>query len=144
VDFALRSRRSDPNRRHRERHLLENYADLLDPNPRSAKRFLMAYSVNCAARLAEGGQFESQTLALWTLLTIRWPALADWVREQLPDQSLKPVNQEGHPSRLLLDAEVNRVIESPKGGPLDREKVLRCCGYQVRPPAIARAPDSRD
>jgi hypothetical protein len=131
VDFALKARRSDPTRAHREGHLLEDYSDLLDPNPRAAKRFLMAYSVNFASRLAEGGDFDSQTLALWTLLAIRWPALADWVREQLPESSLEPVDQDGHPSQLLFDPDVNRVIQCGNGGPLDRNKVLRCCGYRL-------------
>jgi hypothetical protein len=136
VDYALKSRRADENRALREQHLLERYADLLDPNPRAAKRFLMAYSVNYAARLSEGADFESQTLALWTLLSIRWPTLADWVLERLPDKSLEPVTEEGHPSQLLHDPEVNRVIRSDQGGPLDRDKVLRCCGYRVSDPAV--------
>ena len=137
VDYALKSRRADENRVLRERHLLERYADLLEPNPRAAKRFLMAYSVNYAARLSEGADFESQTLALWTVLSTRWPTLADWVLERLPDKSLDPEAADGHPSRLLLDPEVNRVIRSGKGGPLDRERVLRCCGYRPSDPAVA-------
>ena len=136
VDYALKSRRADENPALREEHLLERYADLLDPNPRAAKRFLMAYSVNYAARLSEGGDFGSKTLALWTLLSIRWPTLADWVLERLPDKSLEPVAEEGYPSQLLHDPEVNRVVRSDLGGPLDRDEVLRCCGYRVSEPAV--------
>jgi hypothetical protein len=127
--IALEVRRTDPLREQRERHLLEQYAGLLEPNPRAAKRFLMAYNLAYAARLAELEPIDSQTLALWVVVTTRWPALADWVRDQLPDGPLQPTGEPAHPSRLLGDPEVQRVVKSTLGGPLDLDKLLRCAGY---------------
>ncbi|WP_456844709.1 KAP family P-loop NTPase fold protein [Cellulomonas sp. P5_C6] len=130
---VLETRRNDPERRQRERHILEEFAELLEPNPRATKRFLMAYNVAFAARLCELDPPEPKTLALWTVVTTRWPALAEWVRGELPDGDLALVDAPGHPSGLLRDPEVRVVVGSDKGGPLDLERVMRCCGYQ--PPA---------
>jgi peptidoglycan hydrolase-like protein with peptidoglycan-binding domain len=125
----LEARRTDTRRELRERHLLEQYGDLLEPNPRAAKRFVMAYNLAFATRLSELAPFKAETLALWTVLATRWPALADWVRDQLPDGPFAPVGEPDHPSRLLLDPEVQRVIDSGKGGPLTIELVKRCNGF---------------
>lgn len=130
---VLETRRNDPERRQRERHILEEFAELLEPNPRATKRFLMAYNVAFAARLCELDPPEPKTLALWTVVTTRWPALAEWVRGELPDGDLALVDAPGHPSGLLRDPEVRVVVRSDKGGPLDLERVMRCCGYP--PPA---------
>jgi KAP family P-loop domain len=132
VGVALEVRRNDPLRAQRERHLLEQYAPLLEPNPRAAKRFIMAYNLGFAARLSELEPVDSRTLALWTVVATRWPALADWIREQLPDGSLLPTADAAHPSQLLRSDEVKRVVTSTLGGPLDRERLLRCAGGTVR------------
>jgi hypothetical protein len=129
--MALDTRRKDPHRAERQRHLLEQYAEMVEPNPRAAKRFIMAYSIAFASHLVDPDPIPAQTLALWTLIAIRWPALAEWIRDELPDGSLEPVDLDHHPSRLLADPRVQRVIASEKGGPLDRDMLLRCCGYPV-------------
>ncbi len=128
---ALEVRRQDTRRGEREHHLLEQYADLLEPNPRAAKRFLMTYNIAYATRLSELAPFDSETLALWTVLAVRWPALADWLREQLPDGPFAPIGGADHPSQLLLDSDVQKVLSSTKGGPIDITKLRRCCGYFV-------------
>ncbi|MBO9554421.1 P-loop NTPase fold protein [Cellulomonas sp.] len=128
---ALETRRADPARQERQRHLLEEYADLLEPNPRATKRFLMAYNVGFAARLTELEPLDPRTLALWTVLATRWPALAEWVRAELPHGDLTPVDEPGHPSLLLREPQVQDVVTSTLGGPLDRDAVLRCCGHLV-------------
>jgi hypothetical protein len=129
AEKVLEARRDDPRRGQREHHILEEFAELLPPNPRATKRFLMAYNVAFAARLAELEPPEPKTLALWTVVSTRWPALAEWVRGELPDGDLAVVDTPGHPSLLLRDPEVRAVVGSDKGGPLDRDRVLRCCGY---------------
>jgi len=100
-------------------------------SPRAAKRFIMAYNIAFASRLLYPEQIPAETLALWTLIVVRWPALAEWIREELPDGSLKPIDLEHHPSKLLVAPQVQRVITSKNGGPLDRDMFLRCCGYPV-------------
>ncbi|NUU19785.1 hypothetical protein HP550_21285 [Cellulomonas humilata] len=93
----------------------------------------MAYNVAFAARLTELEPLEPKTLALWTVVTTRWPAPAEWIRGELPDGDLSPVDEPGHPSGLLLDPQVRLVVGSDRGGPLDRARVLRCCGYVTEP-----------
>ena len=43
------------------------------------KRFVNEYGMARAARILEDNLVEQDTLALWTLLAIRWPALADYL-----------------------------------------------------------------
>lgn len=63
-------------------HVLQPYAQLLPPNPRSVKRFVMDYGALRAARTAEGSTVAQDTLAVWTVLRSRWPALADHLRSR--------------------------------------------------------------
>jgi hypothetical protein len=125
---TLAARRQDPTRGTREKHLLEDFAGLIEPNPRAAKRFVMTYNFLVASRVAEGSDADGASLALWAVLATRWPALADWVHDQLPDGSLHPTPDSAHPSHLLKDEEVQRVVRSTLGGPLDRQRLLRCVG----------------
>ncbi|GEL94869.1 P-loop NTPase fold protein [Cellulomonas composti] len=140
ADAVLRTRRSDTHRTQRQRHLLEQYAHLLEPNPRATKRFLMSYNVAFAARITEPEPIEPATLALWTVLSTRWPALAEWIRDALPlGGEVRASDESGHPSRLLLEPPVRAVMDSPLGGPLDRVRMLRCCGYPPDPGLQMRA-----
>jgi KAP family P-loop domain len=65
-------------------HVLQAYAHMLDPNPRSMKRFLLAYSIARAVRTVEGSAVSRDSLARWTILRIRWPELAEHLRRE-PD-----------------------------------------------------------
>ncbi|MDQ8042953.1 MAG: P-loop NTPase fold protein [Brevundimonas sp.] len=125
---ALDVRRDDPLRVARQRHLLEEYTSLLEPNPRAAKRFLMAYNLAFAARVCELEPVDPRTLALWTVVATRWPTLAEWVRGRLPDLDIGPEGEPDHVSHLLDDPHVQAVLNSTLGGPLDRAMVMRCCG----------------
>ena len=62
---------------HASEHQLLKYATLLQPNPRAMKRFILTYGVLRAIRTVEGISIESDLLALWTVLQIRWPVLAE-------------------------------------------------------------------
>lgn len=70
-------------REHTE-HALRKFAPLLSPNPRSTKLFLNTYTMLRAVRTLEGITVESDTLALWTILRVRWPAVADYLQHD-PD-----------------------------------------------------------
>ena len=58
-------------------HELQKFASLLEPNPRSMKRFVNAYSISLSTQLLANRVPEPDALALWTILRMRWPELAD-------------------------------------------------------------------
>ncbi|TQS26677.1 P-loop NTPase fold protein [Microbispora sp. KK1-11] len=60
-------------------HALAKFSRLLHSNPRAMKRFVNTYTVLRAVRVLEGSLVPTDTLALWTLLRIRWPELADYL-----------------------------------------------------------------
>jgi hypothetical protein len=93
-------------------HVLQGYADLLDPNPRSMKRFLLSYSMNRAVRTVEGSAVDRDPLARWTILTIRWPELAERLRK---DPEAIEEQDYGLPEALhdVLDDPAVREVASP-------------------------------
>ncbi|WP_182902739.1 P-loop NTPase fold protein [Microbispora sp. H10830] len=60
-------------------HALAKFSRLLHSNPRAMKRFVNTYTVLRAVRVLEGSLVPTDALALWTLLRIRWPELADYL-----------------------------------------------------------------
>jgi WD40 repeat protein len=62
-------------------HELQRFASLLEPNPRSMKRFVNAYSIALSTELIAGRLPDPDPLALWTILRMRWPELADCLSE---------------------------------------------------------------
>lgn len=62
-------------------HELQRFATLLEPNPRSMKRFVNAYSISLSTELIAGRVPDPEALALWTILRMRWPELADCLSE---------------------------------------------------------------
>ncbi len=65
-------------------HALEPFAGLLDSNPRALKRLVNAYGIArgieaLSTETLEGGRAAQQTTALWTILALRWPRLADYL-----------------------------------------------------------------
>jgi hypothetical protein len=79
---ALASRVSDPDVRHEIESRLQPFSWLLDPNPRAMKRLINAYRIELKRLLAEGRRAGSaavtpEQLALWTIVSLRWPLLAD-------------------------------------------------------------------
>jgi hypothetical protein len=113
-------------------HTLQKFAPLLDPNPRSMKRFIMAYSLSRTILSLEGSWIESDTLALWTILQLRWPELAERLRRSPNDiQYVQPDKEvpRGDGLRAVFnDDEVVRVATFPQGGPLTAEKIRGCFG----------------
>jgi hypothetical protein len=66
-------------------HVLENFGDLLESNPRAMKRFVNAYRVNRALDLAMRRSTASELLARWTIVSLRWPSLAHYLAHN-PDK----------------------------------------------------------
>lgn len=68
-----------------EQMLLSTFGDLLEPNPRAMKRLVNTYSANRALALIAGANLSEAVLARWTILSLRWPALADYLARH-PEQ----------------------------------------------------------
>jgi hypothetical protein len=61
-------------------HLLQPFADLLEPNPRAMKRFVNAYRIARAVKILGSVDVDQKKLALWTIMSMRWPSLAEYVQ----------------------------------------------------------------
>jgi len=62
-----------------ERYVLQKFAPHLKANPRDLKRFINTYSVLRTVRTLEGIPVDSDALALWIVIKIHWPILADYL-----------------------------------------------------------------
>jgi hypothetical protein len=69
-------------------HILEFFEDAVEANPRAMKRQVMAYGMARACDLASFRNTPQLLLATWSVLCMRWPVLADWLREN-PDRLSK-------------------------------------------------------
>jgi hypothetical protein len=83
-------RLAEPDLEEETEHLLAPFACLLEPNPRSMKRLVNAYGMATAVEIlrdvAEIGTNRPDTsaperLALWTILSLRWPLLGDYLAD---------------------------------------------------------------
>ena len=70
---------------HATEHALQKFAGLLEPNPRAMKRFINTYDMARAVAVLEDHLVATDPLALWTILRMRWPELADHLRSH-PDK----------------------------------------------------------
>jgi hypothetical protein len=67
-------------------HFLRNFAHLMEPNPRAMKRLVTFYGVLRAMAILNDESIVSDLnkrnqLALWAILRMRWPLLADYLEE---------------------------------------------------------------
>ncbi|HWQ11689.1 MAG TPA: P-loop NTPase fold protein [Roseiflexaceae bacterium] len=121
---------ADPGTVKRTEHALRPLARLLEPNPRAMKRLVNAYSAYRALALLCEVDIPQAPLARWTILSLRWPRLADYLEEhpqqveQVGAQQLHGVPSELHP--LFTDPEVIAVVAGDEGARLDRETVRLC------------------
>jgi len=112
-------------------HTLKPYARLLEPNPRAMKLLVNGYSANRALTILSEVEIELDQLALWTILSARWPQLADYLVEH-PDRLDKIGQPAGTalPESLKGLCEDPRVMEVIKGDsarpPLTKETLKRC------------------
>jgi hypothetical protein len=116
-------------------HHLQRFANLLEPNPRSIKRFVNNYSILRAVRTLEGNPVLMDPLALWAIIETRWPALADHLRAR-PEATAALVpgagfRREEVPSELRSlfdDPNVRELANFEYGGPLTPELIRECSG----------------
>jgi hypothetical protein len=126
------------------RHVLLEFAPLLEPNPRAMKRLVNAYGVQRAVATLAGVDIDRRRLALWTIVTLRWPLLAEYLERRpatvaqigkttLPDD-LDPSLQ-----RLFRDRDVFEAVNGRHiGVGLDEETIL--AGASLRGPQRSEAP----
>ncbi|WP_370962990.1 P-loop NTPase fold protein [Amycolatopsis sp. cg9] len=123
-----------PQTRARTDHALSKFLPLLEANPRTIKKFLNTYNVLRSVRTLEQNTVPSDVLALWTILRVRWPSVADlleaspeairgiveplWASECLPPGM----------RQLAVDPSLRAVVLCPEGGPLTASTVRQCSG----------------
>ncbi|MGW4209059.1 P-loop NTPase fold protein [Lentzea sp. NPDC004789] len=124
---------STETRRHTE-HTLRKFSPLLHGNPRSIKLFLNTYSMLRSVRTLEGSTLSPDTLALWALIRVRWPSIAEvlardpdavegikddlWCADHFPEDL----------HAVAKSKDLRRVVLHEEGGPLTAALVRRCCG----------------
>jgi hypothetical protein len=110
-------------------HTLRPYAPLLEPNPRGMKLLVNAYSANRALSILSEVNINLHQLALWTILSGRWPQLADFLVEE--PEALSKIREgketgiEENMKTLVSDSTVLQVIGSAEKG-LTEESVRKC------------------
>lgn len=125
---------AEPRTRATTEHALRKFLPLLHANPRNIKKFLNTYSVLRSVRVLENNTVSSDLLALWTIVRVRWPAMADhlerdpeavrgiveplWAEECFP-AALRP---------LAADHDLRAVVVSRDGGPLTADVIRQCSG----------------
>ncbi|MEV4147621.1 hypothetical protein AB0J40_28410 [Amycolatopsis sp. NPDC049691] len=127
-----------PRTRARTEHALSRFLPLLQANPRTIKKFLNTYNVLRSVRTLEQNTVPSDVLALWTILRVRWPSVADhleaapeairgiveplWASECFPPDLRDPA----------MDSGLRAVVLHTDGGPLTAEAVRQCSGTDPR------------
>lgn len=113
-------------------HSLQRFARLLPPNPRTMKRFVNTYSAMRAVRTLEGNPVRVESLALWTIIEIRWPGLADHLRARpesiglVGQQELDEVPESLRP--LFGDPALRLLTGFDQTAPFDADLIRTCCG----------------
>jgi hypothetical protein len=121
-------------------HALRAFTDLLDPNPRAMKRLVNAYGIARGIETLGGDNLggdaaAQQQTALWTILSLRWPRLADHLAARPVD--VKYVGGRGRVPETIPEGvrplfRDQRVIDVVKGkgvdAALDADTVGRCAG----------------
>ena len=121
-------------------HVLLPFRPLLDSNPRAMKRLVNAYGLARGMELLNrrtlGGDREAQhRTALWTILSLRWPRLAEYLAAQpeiaaefgRTDPGARGVRAEFAP--LFLDPDVRAVVFGQADGvdaKLDPDSIRLC------------------
>ncbi len=117
----------------RTEHVLRPLVPLLEPNPRAMKRLVNAYSANRALATLAYVEIERDQLALWTILSLRWPMLADYLADH--PEAVERIGQERSPEvderirGLFGRPEVVKVVNGDTEhieAVLDAEAVQQC------------------
>jgi hypothetical protein len=112
-------------------HTLKPYGQLLEPNPRAMKLLVNSYSANRALAILSELDIETHQLALWTVLSTRWPQLADYLvgHPEMVDTISQP-EIAGLPdwlNALRAETSVRQVIKGDANRPPLSMKTLRQC-----------------
>ncbi len=137
---ALAQRLADPEVLEEIENRLAPFAGLMEPNPRAMKRLVNAYRIELRRLLTEGRRVGAaavtpEQIALWTIVSLRWPLLADQLalRPELlagaSDEALRPSMRE-----LLASADVQAVVTGDGvSARLTAHAVRTLVGLQRRP-----------
>jgi energy-coupling factor transporter ATP-binding protein EcfA2 len=118
-------------------HTLKPYAGLLEQNPREMKQLVNTYSANRALAFLAELEIERHQLVLWTILSLRWPQLAEYLEEK-PEMSSRIGTPDQAGIRddlrlLFMDPHVIEVAcgikdaqDSDLARPLEPETIRRC------------------
>lgn len=131
-----------------QKHLLEGFAGLLEPNPRSMKRLVNAYGLHQATHFLEHRTVPPEALARWTIVELRWPLLADHLASH--PESVTAIRTgtapEGVPETLgplFRDPEVRAVAGMGDEG-LDEAALRQIVGSVDASPARKTAPAAKE
>jgi hypothetical protein len=113
---------------------LVRFGPLLSGNPREIKLFLNTYGMLRAIRTLEGNTVEPDVLALWSVLRVRWPAVADHLQHE--PESVRAIREPRwwstdfpeHLRSAIRDSALRAVVTHPEGGPLTAHAIRQCCG----------------
>lgn len=127
-------------------HLLLPFAELLEPNPRSMKRLVNAYSVQRDLNILAGAAVEPELMARWTILTLRWPTLSEELGRRARAKPEGPIVLTGLPDALgvlFASKDVQAVLtDEAYGPPLDADGVRGCVGILGKTAAKAPVPET--
>ena len=134
-DAAIRRVVLDETARAATSHALEAYAALVGDTPRAMKRFVMSYDVLRAVRFVEGSVVAIGPLALWTVLSMRWPLLAEHLSRHPDDVRYFGAPRDMPPRidtalvELFVDpGEELTAVMNHSDGPLVETVIRDCCG----------------
>jgi KAP family P-loop domain len=138
-----------PEHRAATEHSLLPFAALVDSNPRSLKQLVNAFGIardieTLYKRNLKGDVVKQHQTALWTLLRLRWPKLADYLAEHPWDVAkiggTDPVGVPAGLKPLFSDPRVVRVVKGHAKdvrAELDEEAIREVLGFEQSPePAV--------
>ena len=111
-------------------HALARFSVFLEPNPRSMRLFVNTYGVLRSLRTLEEVFVPIGPLGLWTVIEIRWPYLADYLRvnPDILNDEVKPDDIPEDMNLLLRRKDVSDVLNDRHSGPLTPELIRQCSG----------------
>jgi WD40 repeat protein len=136
---AVVAQLAQPRQQRETEHALRKFAPLLDPNPRAMKRFVNAYGIARALQVVQDSVVARDSLALWTILRVRWPALAEYLRsspaaiDALTERRQAPDAAPPALAALFASPEIAEVLDADQGGPLTATTIRACCGLTTIP-----------
>lgn len=113
-------------------HLLEPYGIYLDLNPRTMKRLLNSYSAIKASAVISHIDIPIHQTVLWTILTMRWPVIAEYLLEhaEISDSRivLNPANLPASITALFQEKELSDLLNGnllPEKRPLEAQTIVQ-------------------